>query len=217
MMQLTILIIKRHFHWILLGGIYIVTILLWALTLPRDLNSISIYQFFPILGILAWTTMWAQYVATTAVAYGATRNPQFARWTGHIVLLLIILHPSIFLVQRFLDTGLLPPESYTTYVGPFHTWAVAIAIAALAVFLSYGIFRRFRRTLLDRRIWPYVGVLQASAMVAIFIHGLVIGTSMNGGFFAIWWWLLGIALVPCLVLQVVRGFNALPHKKDTTD
>ncbi|OYW85542.1 hypothetical protein B7Z17_02110, partial [Candidatus Saccharibacteria bacterium 32-49-10] len=92
-------------------------------------------------------------------------------------------------------------------VGPLRAWAIALAMAALATFLLYPVFRRFRRQLTARGVWPYIGVSQAIAMVAIFIHGLVVGTSMEIGYFALWWWLLGIVLVPCLVFQVVRDFE----------
>lgn len=171
----------------------------------------SMYQFFPILGVLAWTTMWVHYVASSI---GKPANSKrFATWTGHIVLLFIVIHPSIFLVQRFLDTGLLPPESYISYVGSYRAWAVAIAIAALATFLLYDVLKHFRSKRIVHDIWSYVGLLQACAMAAIFIHGLILGISMISGYFMLWWTFLGILLAPCLVLQVVRDFKVSDRTK----
>jgi len=106
-------LIKRYRTWILFGIVSIIGIALWLMTLSGSVSSM--YQFFPILGVLAWTTMWVHYVANSIGK--PVNSKRFATWTGRIVLLLILMHPSIFLVQRFLDTGLLPPESYVSYVG----------------------------------------------------------------------------------------------------
>ena len=195
--------IKRYRAWILFTLVSSISIILWLITLSGNIGSL--YQFFPILGVLAWTTMWVQYVA-------ASTDKRFVKWTGVLVLLLIMMHPGIFLVQRFLDTGLLPPESYVTYVGPLREWAIVLAIAALVVFLLYDILKRFRRKLIAHGVWAYFGLLQMVAMVAIFIHGLTLGTSMNSHFFVFWWILLGIILVPCMIRQVIRDFRTLPHK-----
>lgn len=202
MVQLSI---RRHFNWILLGVVYAISISLWMASISGSIDSM--YQFFPILGILAWTTMWVQYVVATAMRFGATSSSRFTKWTGRIVLLLIIMHPSIFLVQRFIDTGLLPPASYISYVGSLRAWAISIAVAALATFLLYGILKQFRRKLITRGVWAYISLLQAVAMIAIFTHALAVGTSTSFDYFAVWWWLLGIVLVPCLLLQIIRDFK----------
>ena len=153
--------IKRYRAWILFVFVSTISIILWLITLSGSVRSM--YQFFPILGVLAWTTMWVHYVAGSIGK--STNDKQFTKWTEAVVLLLIVAHPSIFLVQRFLDTGLLPPESYVSYVGPLRAWAVVIAIAALATFLLYDVLKRFRSKLIARGIWPYFSLLQASAMV----------------------------------------------------
>lgn len=202
-------LIKRYRTWILFGTVSTVSIALWLMTLSGSVSSM--YQFFPILGVLAWTTMWVHYVASSI---GKPANSKrFATWTGHIVLLFIVIHPSIFLVQRFLDTGLLPPESYVSYVGSYRAWAVVIAIATLVTFLLYDVLKHFRSKLIARGIWPYVGLLQACAMAAIFIHGLTLGASMNSSYFMLWWIFLGVLLVPCLVLQVIRDFTVSDRTK----
>ena len=202
-------LIKRYRAWILFGTVSTVSIALWLMTLSGSVSSM--YQFFPILGVLAWTTMWVHYVASSIGK--SVNSKRFATWTGHIVLLFIVIHPSIFLVQRFLDTGLLPPESYVSYVGPYRAWAVVIAIAALVTFLLYDVLKHFRGKLIARGIWPYVGLLQACAMAAIFIHGLTLGASMNSSYFMLWWISLGVLLVPCLVLQIVRDFKVSDRRK----
>ena len=201
--------IKRYRAWVLFGMVSIVSIFLWLMTLSRSVTSM--YQFFPILGVLAWTTMWVHYV-TNSIGK-PVNDKRFTKWTGRIVLLLIVMHPSIFLVQRFIDTGLLPPESYISYVGSYRAWAVAIAIAALATFLLYDVLKHFRSKRIVHDIWSYVGLLQACAMAAIFIHGLILGTSMISGYFMLWWTFLGILLAPCLVLQVVRDFKVSDRRK----
>ncbi|MAU33833.1 hypothetical protein CL689_04800 [Candidatus Saccharibacteria bacterium] len=204
--------IKRYRAWFLLAFVSTTSVILWLATLSGRVGSM--YQFFPILGVLAWTTMWVHYVAGSIGK--STNDKQFTKWTEAVVLLLIVAHPSIFLVQRFLDTGLLPPESYVSYVGPLRAWAVVIAIAALATFLLYDVLKRFRSKLIARGIWPYFSLLQASAMVAIFVHGFTLGTSMNSVYFVLWWIFLGVLLVPCLIIQVIRDFQASFSQRTNT-
>lgn len=199
---------KQHLAWILLGCVSIISVALWFMTLSGDV--MSMYQFFPILGVLAWTTMWTYYIM--GVISVSRISKQYIKWTGRFILLLILMHPGIFLVQRFLDTGLLPPESYVTYVGPLRVWAVALAFAALATFLLYDILKGFRHKLTAKGLWPYVSLLQALAMVAIFIHSLALGTNMYSSTFFMWWISLGVVLAPCLVMQVIRDFQTLPRK-----
>ena len=194
---------NRYRAWILFVFVSAISIILWLITLSGSVRSM--YQFFPILGVLAWTTMWVHYVAGSIGK--STNGRRFTKWTEAVVLLLLVAHPGIFLVQRFLDTGLLPPASYVSYVGSLRAWAVVIAIAALVTFLLYDVLKHFRSKLIARGIWPYVGLLQACAMAAIFIHGLTLGASMNSSYFMLWWIFLGVLLVPCLVLQVIRDFK----------
>lgn len=201
--------IKHYSAWIILALVSLVSIILWLMT--QSVSVSSMYQFFPILGVLAWTTMWTQYV-TSSISW-SKNSKRFRRWTEAVVLLLIVMHPGIFLVQRFFDTGLLPPESYVSYVGPLRAWAVLIAIAALVTFLLYDVLKRFRRELIALRIWVYVSALQAGAMITIFIHGFTLGTSMNSTYFVFWWIFLGVLLAPCMILQVIRDFQASFFRK----
>ena len=201
---------NRYRAWILFVFVSAISIILWLITLSGSVRSM--YQFFPILGVLAWTTMWVHYVAGSIGK--STNGRRFTKWTEAVVLLLLVAHPGIFLVQRFLDTGLLPPASYVSYVGSLRAWAVVIAIAALATFLLYDVLKRFRRKLIVRGIWPYLSLLQAGAMIAVFVHGFTLGTSMNSAYFVLWWILLGVILAPCLVLQVIRDFKLSFSQKD---
>ena len=201
--------IKRYRAWILFTLVSIISIILWLMTLSGNVRST--YQFFPILGVLAWTTMWVHYVAGPIGK--SADGKRFTKWTEAVVLLLILAHPSIFLIQRFIDTGLLPPESYVSYVGPLRAWAVVIAIAALITFLLYEVLKRFRSRLIKRAIWPYFSLFQAGAMIAIFVHGFTLGTSMNSAYFILWWIFLGVILLPCLGRQVLRDFQASFSRK----
>ncbi len=204
---------KKYTIWILFGFISAITILLQLLALDSGITST--YELFPFLGTLAWVTIWSQYT-TGLINKTGFFKVQYSIWIGRVAILLILMHPGLFLVQRFLDTRLFPPESYITYVGPLQAWAIVIAIAALASFLLYDILKPFRRKLISIGIWPFISLLQALAMIAIFIHSLTVGTSLSTPYFAVWWWILGIILVPGLVLQVISDSRlSYPRKKDS--
>ncbi|HJM04131.1 MAG TPA: hypothetical protein QF549_00645 [Candidatus Saccharimonadaceae bacterium] len=209
---MTTLASKKYTIWILFGFIAVTTVLLQLFALGGGITSV--YELFPFLGTLAWVTMWAQYVAVLINKTGLIKV-QYSNGIGRVAVLLIVMHPGLFLVQRFLDTNLLPPESYITYVGPLHAWAIVIAIAALVSFLLYDILKPFRRKLINIGVWPFVSLLQALAMIAIFVHSLTVGTSLSTPYFVVWWWILGIVLVPGLVLQVMSDFRlSYSRKKD---
>jgi len=203
--------IERNLPWILLAVLIGISAAFWLTTV--DMANLSAYRIFPILGLLAWEMMWVQTVVKTATILGSrqSKNRHFKTFGERSILLLIILHPAIFLVQRFIDSGQLPPQSYLSYVGPNYGWAVVLGIIGLAVFLSYDIFRLFRKVLIKRRLYRYVSLLQAGAMLAIFVHGLAIGSLMYTGFIYVWI-TLGVVLVPCLVLYVINEFRPRNHQ-----
>jgi hypothetical protein len=202
--------LKQFTIWILFGFTSITTVLLQFFASDGIISST--YELFPYLGTLAFVAIWSQYTAALINKTGLFKV-QYSTWIGRIALLLILMHPTLFLVQRFLDTNLLPPESYITYVGPLRAWAIGLAVAALTSFLLYEVLKPFRRKLINFGVWPFVGLLQALAMLAIFVHSLTVGTSLNTAYFAVWWWFLGIILIPGLILQVMSDFNIPPSRK----
>lgn len=175
-------------------------IIVWGQSNRWHVWPISTYQFFPVLGLVAFSLMWSHYVAGGVARY-LKLNPTILRSyytsTGWIVLVLICLHPSLLIYQRFRDGAGLPPHSYESYVLPGLGWVTLVGTASLLVFLAYELKRFYE----DRAGWRYILYLVDVAMLGIFYHGLRLGTQIQQGWFRTVWWFYGVSLVGLLTYK----------------
>ena len=185
--------------WCLTAAVSLLAIYVWSQSLAWHFSSLSIYQIFPVLGLLAWSIMWSQYMASFWQDHTVPRVKlgNYFRYTGYAVLLLIVLHPGLLIYQRFHDGFGLPPHSYETYVAPSMAWITLLGTVSLLIFLAFELRRWFG----DRRWWPYVANAGDLAMLAIFYHGLRLGTQLHVAWFRYVWWLYGLCLVVVLAFK----------------
>jgi len=169
----------------------------WGASLRWQFGHVSTYQFFPVLGLLAFSIMWSHYV--TGFVRRLLRKDinldSYFRYTGYAVLVAIVLHPGILIYQRFHDGFGLPPGSYETYVAPSMAWITLLGTVSLLIFLAFELHRWFK----DKSWWKYVVGAGDFAMLAIFYHALELGTQTHIGWFRIIWYLYGITLVIILI------------------
>jgi hypothetical protein len=185
------------FPWILGSIVSALAIYVWGQSFSWEFSAISPYQFFPVLGLLAYSLMWTHYVTGTVRDYflkNADLRAYF-RYTGYVVLAAIVLHPGILIYSLFRDGFGLPPGSYEHYVMPGLAWVTLLGTASLLVFLAF----EFRRWYAQKAWWKYVASASDAAMLAIFYHGLRLGTQLHGGWFRGVWWFYGLTLVAILV------------------
>jgi hypothetical protein len=183
--------------WALSTLTVILSILAWGSTLDWQL-SFNAYLLFPVLGLSAYGIMWSHYVVGAArdlLKLGKDSLKPYYRTTGYIVLVLICLHPGLLIYQRFRDGYGLPPHSYETYVAPGLGWITLLGSASLLVFLAFELYRVYG----ERSWWHYVTEAGDLAMVAIFYHGLRLGTQLQYGWFRYVWWFYGITLIAVLI------------------
>lgn len=194
--------------WAVSLGVCAVAVIAWGSSFDWHLTHLSVYQVFPLLGLLAYSLMWSHYLA------GAWRellglNKQvlhrYFELTSLTVLVLICLHPGLLIYQRFRDGFGLPPGSYESYVAPGLGWVTLLGTASLLVFLAFEL----RRIYGTRRWWRYVADASDLAMLAIFYHALRLGSQVIGWFRAVWWF-YGAVLVIILIRKYSRR---LVHKK----
>ena len=206
----------NRFTW----GIFAVSILLpllvWATNLSWDFGSVSIYGFFPLLGLVAWMTMWTHYM-TGAVRI---RNPKlvkpvhYSRVTGYLVLGCLLLHPGLLAYAQNRNGQGLPPNSYYAYTGDALRLAVMFGILSLLIFLSFEVFNRMKDRRLVRKYWWAISLSQSLAMVLIFIHGLKLGYSIQDSWFTIVWVIYGLLLLPCFYVIHRQEFGKTPEKSN---
>ena len=167
----------------------------WGQNVGWSITGLSTYSWFPLFGLVAFSLMWGHYMVTAAREAvdgdAATLKPYY-RVTSWIVLGAILLHPGLLAWQLWVDGFGLPPGSYLThYVAPELGWVALLGIMALLVFLSYETWRWFDK----EPWWRWVSWASEFAMVAIFYHGLRLGSELQVEWFRGLWLFYGVTLV----------------------
>lgn len=185
--------------WLLTTAVGLLALYVWASSLAWNFSELSVYQIFPALGLLAWSIMWAHYM-TMLLRENVLRGchlSNYFRLTSYAVLILLLLHPGLLIYQRFRDGFGLPPKSYETYVAPGMGWITLLGTVSLLTFLAF----EFHRWYSKRSWWKYVVSAGDIAMLAIFYHGLELGTQLRVSWFRYVWWFYGICLVAVLLVK----------------
>jgi hypothetical protein len=169
-------------------------VIAWGSDFGWHILPFSSYIVFPVLGLVAYSLMWSQYAVSAISELSGVNGAALAKYfkvTGWLVLALICLHPGLLIYQRHHDGFGLPPHSYESYVAPGLGWITILGSASLLVFLTY----EFHRVFGTRPWWRYVQAAVDIAMIAIFYHGLRLGTQTSHGWFRIMWWFYGLTLI----------------------
>lgn len=172
----------------------LVAVIIWGQGLKWHFSGISTYQIFPVLGLVAFGLMWGHYiVAATRQYFQVDRAAiiQYFHLTSMVVLAAILMHPGLLIVQLARDGLGLPPESYYRVYG----WLTILGSISLCVFLAYELRRKFNQ----RSWWKYVERLNDIAMLAVYYHGLRLGTHTQVGWFHYLWYFYGATLAAALV------------------
>lgn len=184
--------------WALSFIVSLVAFAVWASSYNWAFSSMNAYTWFPLFGLLAFSLMWGHYIVATARKYlGISREAvsSYFEITSSLVLSALLLHPGLFIVQLYLDGQGLPPESYKSYVPQALVWVVVLGTISWLVFMFYELRRKFS----GRSWWKYVGYANDTAMLAIFYHGLQLGSHLNSGWFVWLWYFYGVSLVLAIV------------------
>lgn len=192
--------------WCLTLVVCLVGVVAWGQDHYWQLSKLTAYQIFPLLGVLAYSIMWSQYVVGAIreiCGFKASQLSSYFRSTGYVVLGLICLHPSILITKRFLDGYGLPPKSYETYVAPGLGWLTLLGTASLLIFLAYEFHRKYAK----RTWWHYVQSAVDFAMLAIFYHGLRLGSQLtHGSWFRVVWVFYGLVLVAIILRSYTNKY-----------
>jgi hypothetical protein len=188
-------------------------IIAWGDGLSWQLSTLGTYSLFPLLGLLAFGLMWAHYVMSAIRQYANLELQTLRTWfdtTSWIVLAAIALHPGLLVWQLWRDGYGLPPISYLqNYVAPSLRVFALLGTVSWFVFLAYELRRRYSK----KSWWQFVSYGTDVAMLAVFLHGLQLGSQLQGGWFRWVWLFYGATLVVSLWYIYTRRFNAKPGAK----
>lgn len=187
--------------WALTAVVSVLAVYVWGNSFQWQWHTLNSLLFFPVLGLLAYSILWSQYMAgaLTGSLLKDIDLANYFRYTGYAVLIAIVFHPGILIYQLFRDGFGLPPGSYKYFVGPSREWLALLGTVSLFVFLAYELHRWFGQ----KPWWKYVVTAGDAAMLAIFYHGLRLGNQLQSGWFVAVWWFYGITLVAALVRKYI--------------
>ena len=191
------------FPWILAMVVIGVGFTVWFETMSFTFKVVSLYQVFPIIGILAWSIMWTHFIVgeIRRLIPSLPKHKPYHRTSTAIVIWLVLLHPMILAIEQLRQGFGLPPLSYFAYAGEARIPYVILGMLGLTGFLFFEVIARFKENPKVVRLWWLVNFTQTIAMASIFYHALVLGSDMHSGWFRSYWIVLGLLLTPCLVHQ----------------
>ncbi len=184
--------------FLLVSAVCALAFVAWASTLHWRFSAVSAYALFPLLGLIAFSILWSQYVLLVLLKLSSVKSKSLSTYftvTGWLFLAAIFLHPSILIWQLWRDGFGLPPESYLRhYVAPGLEWAALLGTVSFLTFVAY----ESRRWLKDRSWWKWVAYASDVAALAIFIHSFKLGTTVQTGWFHYLWIFYGFTLAGSL-------------------
>ena len=182
----------RIIEW-LLGLVVIVSSLaVWLVEREPDFASLTIYEIFPPLGLLAFGLMWTHFVMGALRRYAGVEKGgggMYMALSMGVVLSLIILHPLLLWIGLYSDGYGLPPGSH---IAAYQSQLLYVGLGTigLVIFLSYELKRFFG----EKGWWKYIEWIQIVGMVAIFVHAIGLGSELRLDWFMAVWVLYGITL-----------------------
>lgn len=183
--------------WVLYALVTVIAVYAWGNQLNWNVDGLNSYTIFPLFGILAFSLMWVHY------ASGFIRDRWFPgestkrsfRITSYLVLALILLHPTVLVIQLFLDGFGVPPTSYKQYVGEAGFIWVILGTLGLSGLLLFECKRWFSK----KSWWKYVRVINDIAVLLIAIHSIKLGRHLQDGWFLYLWYFYIITIVLCII------------------
>lgn len=185
------------FAWSLSALVSILAVISWGQGNGWKLAGLTIYQIFPLLGLLAFSIMWSHYIAAVARLHFKQDRAVLKRYfeaTSLAVLAFILLHPGLLGWQLWRDGLGLPPANELNYVAPDMRLYIIIAMISYVIFLAYELRRKFG----DRSWWKYIAYASDAAMILIFIHSIKLGSQLQMGWFRAVWYFYGLTLLGAL-------------------
>ncbi len=189
----------------LLGSFVVVSSLLAWLDTRGPVDSLSIYDIFPPLGLIAFGLMWTHFVLGAVRRYAGYAKPAgdaYMSISMGLVLALIILHPGLLWLGLYRDGFGLPPGSYLMAYES-QLLAVLLGSIGLTIFLAFELKRWFGQ----KAWWRYVEWAQIAGMAAIFVHAIQLGGELRQDWYTFVWWLYGVTLVVAIM------YTAIHHTK----
>lgn len=195
------------FAWSLSAVVVMVAFVAWGQSLRWQFSNITLYKFFPLLGLLAFSLMWSHYIVSAVRQYADVEKKLLQTYievTGWVVLALIVLHPGLLEWQLLKDGFGWPPGSVlNNYVAPSFKIFAVFGMVSLLLFLAYEL----RRWYGDKSWWKYIAYATDLAMVLIIFHSLKLGRNLQTGWLRSVWFFYGFSFLISVVYMYYLKFS----------
>lgn len=178
--------------WLLALAAFGLVLAAWGQHHRWDLLHLSVYDVFPLFGLIAFSLMWGHYMVGGLRAAFHLENRKINKWyfksTAAIVLGALLLHPSLLIWQLYHDGFGLPPKSYVNhYIAPGLAWAVYLGTVSWLAFMAFELRRWYGK----KPWWKYVQYANDLAIWGIYVHGLKLGADVAAPWLLYVWWVFG--------------------------
>jgi hypothetical protein len=197
----------NYIAWVLSGSTVFLAVVVWGQNLNAPLAHLSIYDIFPLLGLIAFSLMWAHYIMSgikQRLELDKKVLSLYFEATSLVVLAAILLHPGLLIYQLYRDGfGFYPHSVLVNYVAPNLRWAALLGSISLPVFLAYELRRKYQA----RHWWKWVAYASDAAMVTVFVHALKLGRHTQTGWYHYVWITYGMAYLLTLTYIYHKRFR----------
>jgi len=197
-------------EWVVGLAVILAAVAVWAQVRIVPGGELTLYDLFPVFGLIAFGLMWTHFVYGALRRYFKAEKPTqytYGTVSSGIVLAMVILHPALLWFSLWLDGFGLPPQSYLTAYSS-QLLAVLCGSVSLGIFLAYELKRFFG----DKQWWKYVVYLQAVGMIAIFYHALELGGELDVAWFRMLWWLYFVSFGVSVVYSYYHDYRIKKEK-----
>lgn len=192
--------LMRYLRLVLSCVASLLSLIAWVGARHIGMKELTVYDIFPLFGLIAFTLMWAEIVTTAVATFRGISikpNARIEAAASGFILSLIILHPLALWIGLFIDGAGIPPASYLSVYGVngLAIMALVFGTVSLCIFLSYELHRWFSQ----KTWWKYIAWLQSVALALIFVHAFVLGQEAGHSWFRVIWVIYGITLVVAII------------------
>ena len=168
----------------------------WAQNLNWDLSDLSVYHWFPLFGLMAFSVMWVHYAVDFAQRFIIIEPDRlYLPVTRYIVLFSILMHPGLLALGLWQSGAGLPPQSFYGYVGTSMKWVIVIGMTAWLSFMGFELHRWFR----DKPWFKWILAANSAAMLLIVVHAIYL--ARPEGWFRVLWYFYGASLIVFLAKE----------------
>ena len=195
--------LSKLIPWLISGIALVLAIVGWGQNLGWQLYGISIYGWFPLFGLIAFSLMWSHYAVDFLgyfLKFQIGEGP-YLRATRYIVFFALLLHPGLLAWKRWHEDFGLPPMAWLDFVEPSAWLGIIIGITAWLAFLGFELHYWFR----NKSWFKWIIWANACAMILVVIHVLYLAEPT--GWFRYLWYFYGISLTIIFIKDILHAYN----------